>query len=1370
MDYQRSEPIAIVGSGCRFPGAANSPAALWQLLESPRDILTEIPKERFDVRGWYHRDGDHHGTSNVLHSYTLEENLTKFDANLFGISAGEAESIDPQQRLLLETVYEALEAGGHTIQSLRGSDTAVYVGVMGGDHETSLLRDANILCDGHIARNSFKPNLLLFRLAWTVYDYRHSMLFEVAIACGSTLLLGPEMYVAESNMHMLSPTGRSRIWDADADGYARGDGIATVVLKKLTNALADGDHIECIIRETGINQDGRTQGITVPSSEAQAALIRRTYARAGLDLANPADRPQFFEACGTGTSDPLYVGSIKTVIGHTEGAAGIASLLKASLSLQAGVIPPNLLFNRLNPSIEPFIQGLQVPTHAMPWPVLPKDAVRRASVNSFGFGGANSHAILESYQAQVDNSSSALVVPATPFVFSAASNTSLVSSLQAHLDYLKTNPVNMRDLAWTLQQRRSTFSHKIAFSAPDVKSLIRKMELRLKEYEDKSDANIGVRSSSTPPKVFGVFTGQGAQWPAMGAELIRSSEFVRRRLQELDGALATLPATDRPTWKIADQLLLDAKSSCITEAAVAGIMLSSVVGHSSGEIGAAYAANFINARDAIRIAYYRGFYAKLAGGSSGHKGAMLAVGTSLEDATKVIELDAFVGRVAVAAHNSPASVTLSGDADAIVEVKAVFEEEKKFARLLKVDTAYHSHHMLACGDASVTWYSSVTGDEVMEPTTLLQDLYWRNTMVHRVSFYEAVTAAARAEKPTLAIEIGPHAALKGPTQQNIAETGLNLPYTGVMYRGLNDIEAFADGLGYMWTQFGPEAVNFAAFERLFLDAPKAKLATSLPSYHWDQKTHWQESRIARRMRSRSDPFHELLGVPHVDNTELERRWSNVLKIPEVPWLTGHKLQGEPVFPAAGYASMAFEATKYIIGNRPIKLIELRDLVIGKAITFGGESDPAAETLVTLTDITPSKSNLKTRAAKFSVYSAAIKSARDLEVNASGTINVIFGEPSMSVLPPIQLDDSNMTETDSERFYTSLSTIGYGYSDSFRTMANLKRKLNQATALISSFDYGDESEGLMVHPALLDVAFQSAILAYSAPGDGRLWSLHVPTIFECIRVNPELCATLPLHSVQLPVRAQLLAPEANTVDSIRGNLDILSADEQHAMIQVQGAAVVPVSMATVSDDRTVFSYNKLGVAAPDGELALGELKPSTNDMQLGIVRERFAFFYYRKWIYELTEADWTKPEWHFQRLRDSINWTLSLVDAGKHPYIQSEWRNDTQTQIDALFEAHADSVDFRLVRTVGEALPSAVRRQSTMIEHMMKDGLLDEFYKYGLGFQVYNESLGRMVSQFTHVYPRAKIFEVGAGTGGATKFVLEAIGNGPFLGLPTPYPI
>jgi hybrid polyketide synthase/nonribosomal peptide synthetase ACE1 len=231
---------------------------------------------------------------------------------------------------------------------------------------------------------------------------------QVSVACGTQVLLGYDMYIGESKLKMLSPNGRSRMWDADADGYARGEGVAAVVMKRLSDAIADGDHIECIIRETGANQDGFSNGITVPSTEAQAALIRQTYTKAGLDPENnPNDRPQYFEAHGTGTqagdpkeaaaiyesfgrhnhaasSTPLYVGSIKTVLGHLEGAAGLAGFLKASSSLQRGMIPPNLSFNRLNPKIEPFYKGLQVPTSLTTWPTLPEGVPRRVSVNSFG--------------------------------------------------------------------------------------------------------------------------------------------------------------------------------------------------------------------------------------------------------------------------------------------------------------------------------------------------------------------------------------------------------------------------------------------------------------------------------------------------------------------------------------------------------------------------------------------------------------------------------------------------------------------------------------------------------------------------------------------------------------------------------------------------------------------------------------------------------------------------------------------------------------------------------------------------------------------------------------------------------------------------
>ena len=425
---QQPEPIAIVGSGCRFPGGASSPSALWKLLEQPRDVRSDIGPDRFDAKTFFHPDGAHHGTSNVLQSYLLAEDVRVFDAAFFNLSPAEADSMDPQQRLLLETVYEALESGGHTLDALRGTDTAVYVGTMTADYNDTLIRDHNTM-PKYFATGTNRAiisNRVSYFFDWhgpsmTIDTACSSSLVavhqgvsalrggesRVAVACGTQVLLNPEMYIGESKLKMLSPNGRSAMWDESADGYARGEGVAAIVLKKLSDAIADGDHIECIIRETGANQDGFSNGITVPNSDAQALLIRQTYARAGLDPENePLDRPQFFEAHGTGTQagdpkeaaaihdvfgkrvtkgeNPLYVGSVKTVIGHLEGCAGLAGLLKGSVMIQSGHMAPNLHFHNLNPKINPFFSGVRVPTELTPWPTLPEHVPRRVSVNSFG--------------------------------------------------------------------------------------------------------------------------------------------------------------------------------------------------------------------------------------------------------------------------------------------------------------------------------------------------------------------------------------------------------------------------------------------------------------------------------------------------------------------------------------------------------------------------------------------------------------------------------------------------------------------------------------------------------------------------------------------------------------------------------------------------------------------------------------------------------------------------------------------------------------------------------------------------------------------------------------------------------------------------
>ncbi|RYP81408.1 hypothetical protein DL769_001974 [Monosporascus sp. CRB-8-3] len=433
---------------------------------------------------------------------------------------------------------------------------------------------------------------------------------------------------------MLSPDGRSRMWDAGANGYACGEGW---------------------------------------KNPWDNYLIRDCYARSGLDLSNPEHRPQYFEAHGTGTPagdpveaeaissaffpnyeeshkefDRLYVGSIRTLISHTGGTAGLAGILKASLALQNSIIPPNLLLKRLNPRIQPFYANLQVPTWAVQWPTVLGGGPRRASVNSFGFGGTNAHAILESHtpaQCQVPG----VTVAFAPFVFSAASENSLRAYLSEFHDYVRANDdINLRDIAYTLYARRTFHQVATTISAGSANELCTKLDQKLQAAQSDPGEALGVRTlhqgpDAGSPSILGVFTGQGAQWARMGSDLITSSPVARHVLEKLEARLSQLPQTDIPSWSLLEELQKDASSSRIGEAPIAqplctavqilqiellraaGIEFTAMVGHSSGEIAVAYAAAFISAEDAIRIAYYRGLHSGLARGRRGQPGAMMAV-------------------------------------------------------------------------------------------------------------------------------------------------------------------------------------------------------------------------------------------------------------------------------------------------------------------------------------------------------------------------------------------------------------------------------------------------------------------------------------------------------------------------------------------------------------------------------------------------------------------------------------------------------------------------------------------------------------------------------------------------------------------------
>ncbi|KAM0323352.1 hypothetical protein ACHAQA_008945 [Verticillium albo-atrum] len=1361
-----NEPIAVVGSSCRFPGSLNTPSKLWEFLKDPTDLLTKIPKERFNADAFYHPDGMHHGTTNVTESYLLREDVRLFDANFFNIKPIEAHSIDPQQRILMEVVYESLEAAGMPLESLAGSETGVYVGLMCEDYVDHLRRDIDTMPTymGTGTARSIISNRISYFFDWhgpsmTIDTACSSSLVAVhqavqllrsgesnlAVAAGANLILGPELYIGESKLKMLAPSSRSRMWDVEADGYARGEGIAAVILKRLSDAIRDGDNIECIIRESGVNSDGRTKGITMPNQVAQTDLITRTYQKAGLDAKDPSQRCQYFEAHGTGTpagdareaegiaraffetgsapltqSHPLYVGSIKTVIGHTEGTAGLAGFIKASLALQNSTIPPNLLFHNLSPDVAPFYENLEVATKAKPWPE-PLTGPRRASVNNFGFGGTNSHVILENFEQApetiVEKESSCLNF--APFVFSAASETALEKTLEVYATHLKENPgINPRDLAYTLHSRRSALSTRITFPATSTAQLAANIDERIvlsKSNVDQAGGRLETRPTTAQPRILGIFTGQGAQWATMGSQLIATSSYLRKTLEGLQAALNSLPEDHAPSWSLAEELAKAPPQSRIGEAllsqtlctavqvllvdllAAAGIEFGAVVGHSSGEIAAAYAAGFISREDAVKIAYYRGYFTTAI--TYEKKGAMMAVGTSFDDAIEVCSLDAFEGRISVAACNSDSSVTLSGDADAIDEVQLVFEEEKKFARKLKVDKAYHSHHMVSCSESYVKaleacnirilqgnehckWYSSVYQQTTVSATSAIKlgGEYWKHNMLSPVLFAQALENAASSEEAfNLAIEIGPHPALKGPALETLQGFYKRpLAYTGTLQRNKNDIEALSSALGYAWARFNTSFVEFARLnQRLDPTAQRApRLLSSLPTYSWDHaRIYWHESRLTRAFNQRKYAHNALLGNILPDGVDDEIRWRNLLRPSELSWIQGHQLQGQMVYPAAAYVSSAVEAARVLVDARAIRFIEIHNFVIGKALVFQDDQS-SVETLFTLSNV--DRGNPDHVSADFKFHAATKANADNLTCLAAGQLIIKSEESQYSESstrcqnpePPYTLDVAQ------HNFYGTLEKLGYQYEGVFKSMSSMKRKL----------DYGSAS--------------------------------HV----------------------------------------IGGDVDVFGRGESSPpVIQVEGVRATPFSEAGAETDRHLFSEHVWGPLVPDGHLAANN-QPTDRDRELATDLERISLYYMNKVSRLIPVEQRDAIEWHHKAMFDCFRHVIQETHAGKRRFTKKEWLKDTWEDISSIMDKYPDSIEVRMNRAVGENLPAAVRGETQILQHMTADNMLNRLYVEAMGVKESTAFLSRTIAQIVHRYPHMEILEIGAGTGGATKLIMEEIGR------------
>ncbi|MCJ1377591.1 hypothetical protein MMC17_000686 [Xylographa soralifera] len=938
--------IAIIGMACRVAGA-NSPSELWDLLASSRDVQSEIT--RFNARGYYHPDGGpRKGMTNVKDAYMMDNaSIDRFDNAFFNMSPQMAIATDPQQRLLLEISYEALENAGIPLETFVGSDTAVFAGMEGTDYHTVLARDIDAtpryLATGTATCMSANrisyfydlsgPSLTVDTACSSTMAALHQAVRSLegkeagmAMVCGAKLIINPDMFMPSSELGFLSPSGRCRSFDAEGDGYGRGEGVLAVLLKPLESALADNDPIRAVIRGTRLNQDGRTQGITLPSANAQKQNMECLYKRMGL---SPSDI-QYIEAHGTGTAvgdplefsainavfgttprqEPLVVGSVKSNIGHLEACAALAGIIKTVQCLEMASIPPQMHFVTPHPKIS--FDNVHIPTKVIGWPST-QNQIRRAAVNTFGAGGTNGHCVLESYP-QPGPKGKATGAPLL-FKVSAEDKYALRRLCLRYADYLISKNPDIHDLAYTLLSRRSTLNYSHFFSAHTSMEAIKKFKNEtLQSYP---------RSNLSASKVVFVFTGQGAQWPSMGKALLESSRLFSRIIEECEDALAALP--DRPSWSLREELLKSADCSNVYKAPYSqplctalqiglvtlwrhwGLTPTAVVGHSSGEIAAAYAAGFMSLRNAMVIAFYRGSYLRYLNGS--YKGAMCAVGLSEVDSKTLLE--AFGNRVQLAAVNSPTSCTLSGDDDAVQQIAMLCGKGKIFCRALRSEIAYHSHHMShvaqpyekALWDADVTplpsssecdMFSSVTGRQLRSKDC--SPSYWKENMVSTVEFSSALQACLRsASEDYLFVEIGPHPALKGPAQETIRNTGRDtVNYFHSCLRGENGFQTLLESAGALIAsglQLNTGNINARETEDGHkVNYQSGTVLTDVPTYSWDHKTSfWAESRISHNVRFRKTLRHELLGSPYLEDVPLHPSWRNHLMLKEVPWLVKIKV-------------------------------------------------------------------------------------------------------------------------------------------------------------------------------------------------------------------------------------------------------------------------------------------------------------------------------------------------------------------------------------------------------------------------------------------------------------------------------------------------
>ncbi|KAI8957749.1 putative polyketide synthase [Daldinia sp. FL1419] len=1103
--------------------------------------------------------------------------------------------MDPQQRKLLEVVFECFESAGVTPEELSGQNVGCYVGNFALDY--SIMQHADIEQINRYTAIGSTPTLLANRISH-VFDLKgpsfvadtgcSSSLYSLHSACvaldvrecnaavvaGANLIQLPQQQALANKTGIISNSATCRTFDASADGYGRAEGVGALFLKRLKDAIRDGDPIRGVIRGTATNSNGRTPGVMQPSSEGQEKVMRQAYARAGLSVHDT----DYVEAHGTGTAvgdpievdaisrvfsrdvrRPVLIGSVKTNLGHSEAASGLTSVIKVILAMENRIIPPTINLKALNPKISNSNFNVEIVREAIPWP---ETLSPRASVNSFGFGGANSHAIIEaypgphalrrdcestrgSYSNNTGPSKNVFLIPISAHsAFSLSRRVEDLRKLRLSSMGSKLGPI-----AYTMANRRARLqyrSYMLAGLAHESNQL------------DIKHCSQPMHAAASPALPLGfVFTGQGAQWANMGHELFKTYKIFRQSIERQDAYLA--PYREGTSWALVQMLSADVNVNqpSISQVFCTAIQVAiidlltdwsirprAVIGHSSGEIAAAYAAGYVSCREAILLAYFRGVAVSSRNKEVGvTPGAMLAVGIDQYQASDYIEQLDLVDRVSLACVNSPRNVTISGDREAVQTFKEKMDSLSLFNRHVRTECiAYHSHHMRDHvgeryesmierqldldseyktpndGDTSIPMWSTVTGC-LLSREQARRARYWRDNLENTVLFDKSLKALL-ASQDSYIVEIGPHPVLQVAIDE--IRTDVYGKYSGqldstlhacTLVRKKDGVRCMLDLAGTLFNH-GYEP-RFDAINRL--EPWEKYVITSLPKYPWNYGNNlpWKEPRASVEHRNRRYSRHELLGWQTTGGSGLTLVWRNIISVKDVPWLSDHRFRSTILFPAAGFISMAIEAVCQAeqTSSSENPNIFLRQLKLFKTLPLPGDGSPieifTELRRLPLSEIVDSKEwwqfNIESVIDGLHVAHVAGRIA------CRGSTISLNNQVAQRRL---RFDEDTMEYSDVRQWYRRFAEVGINAGPAFEVIREVYMDRMKQKAQVHSkiqLDRGGPNFGVggyeyVVHPTVIDGMLQTGLLASVASHIAKVRCL-VPISIEEIDIITSSVAAL-----------------------------------------------------------------------------------------------------------------------------------------------------------------------------------------------------------------------------------------------------------------------